>query len=157
MQEHATKPVVLWGIPLSDIDWATYFTEYKKRWDEKTQLRANEDLRPHSIIIPGHGIDVEQLVKRTKDGKINTATTIGKLVVAADGNGWLVKAGRSLYYTGDKRQANGKLVVGAEKTYEFLQGAKPNHRWSYSVIGATFDGVGVATEELLRRINEFSD
>lgn len=98
-----------------------------------------------TIIEPGHEVDWEVLVKRNKNGGINTQSSMGKLIAAltADGSAWDVKAGLSKY------QAEGD--PGASP-WTWIEAARGRDRLVANAYGITFNGDAIDAKGALEAI-----
>lgn len=99
------------------------------------------------FLGPAAEYPVEAIVKRNKNGKINTQSTVGKVVSLALTRGVEMKVG-------------GIWLAKGDEPYErnlWLQGA--HHGLRFSVTGTTvlMNGALVAKEELLRRLEEIKE
>jgi hypothetical protein len=78
----------------------------------KKAKKAAQNLRPPAVVTPGHEVDVESVITRTKKGAPSQQSHLGKLVALCEEHGWEVKAGASEYFTGDKMTEAGKFTEG---------------------------------------------
>jgi hypothetical protein len=135
---------------------AEYFKRIRTdRKDERAELEAN--LRPHEIIVPGHEVDPKEVLPLTAKGLFMRRGILAQTYVDAFNAGFEVKIGQSTYYTGDKIQANGKLVTGKEATWTWIEGVKDRRHFTWNDDGAIIDGKRATTAELKQFINEGED
>lgn len=80
-------------------DWHAYFSDYTSQRNTRiAELSADKTVHDTvSVIIPGHEVPLETVVKRNKDGSWSQQSSIGKMVLYIQGHGGEVKAGSCTY------------------------------------------------------------
>ena len=135
---------------------SAYFKRIRDARDE-TRHDMEANLRPHEIIVPGHEVDPRDVLSLNAKGLFMQRSDIAKIYVSAFNAGFEVKIGQSTYYSGDKIQANGKLVTGKEATWTWIEGVKDGKHFTWNEDGAIIGGVRATTKELKEFINEGED
>ncbi len=113
-----------------DPDWAAYFAE--RDHDETAELKRKleAEAQPHHVITPGHEIPVDSVVKRTKGGRYSTQSIAGKVATLIEELGGTVKAGESVYYSGDRVTESIVDQDGTKsKQLTFKPGEQKTHQW----------------------------
>lgn len=143
------------GYDRGDVDWRERTVPPYPRTSEQRAIQVapeQPELKPVEtgveFLAPAAEYPVEAIIKRNKNGKINTQSTVGKVVSVANEKGCELKVGGIW------------SARGAEEPYErnlWLQGA--HHGLRFSVTGTTVivNGSLVAKEELLRRLADIED
>lgn len=87
------------------------------------------ELRDAEILEPGHEVPLDEVLKYTKNGKISTQSTSGKVASLVLELGGEVKAGRSRYFSGDTyvKSAN-RVDPGEERVREWIECALDGER-----------------------------
>ena len=121
-------------------DWAAYFKDYRRdRNADKAEQIAH--LRPHNINCTAREVTPDRIMSMSpKTGKVSQQSHMGKVYATALSNGWEIKCGLSMYFTGDKLQANGKLVEGTDEEWTWLEAIKTPDRFTYNQNGAVLNG-----------------
>ena len=121
-------------------DWAAYFKDYRRdRNADKADQLAH--LRPHAVTEKGHEVAPDKVMSVSPiTGKVSQQSHMGKLYATALKHGWEVKCGLSVYFSGDKLQANGKLVEGTDEDWTWLEAIKTPDRFTYNQNGAVLNG-----------------
>ena len=133
-------------------DWAAYFKNYRRdRNADKAEQLA--DLRPHSITHTARQVSPDRIMSvSSKTGKVSQQSHMGKVYATALSNGWEIKCGLSVYFSGDKLQANGKLVEGTYEEWTWLEAVKTPDRFLFYDGKAKLNGLYVETKQLLEFI-----
>jgi len=122
-------------------NWHEYFRDYK-------QTVAGEKLvaeKPKQfILVPGHEVDLDAVIKRTKTGGINTQSTLGKIAKAALDSGWTLVAGESEYMT-PKEEA---------KVWRWISGGYHGYRFTVNDLGCQLNGQPVEWKKLKAIVEE---
>ena len=130
-------------------DWAAYFKNYRRdRNANKAEQLA--DLRPHSITHTAREVSPDRIMSVSpKTGKVSQQSHMGKVYATALSNGWEIKCGLSMYFSGDKLQANGKLVEGTDEEWTWLEAVKTPDRFVFSDSRVVLNGLHIDTKKLL--------
>lgn len=109
--------------------------------DKKDITRVlEESLRPHEVVEMGHEVPLVDVSTRTRIGQV------GKLAVEHD---WVVKVGRSRYYSGDKLvKSTNEVKWGKEEDWTWVQGRRADRSFEYSANTCKLDGATVPYIEL---------
>lgn len=130
-------------------DWAAYFKNYRRdRNAGKAEQIAH--LRPHGIIYTARQVAPDKIMSVSpKTGKVSQQSHMGKVYATALDSGWEIKCGLSVYFSGDKLQANGKLVEGTNEDWTWLEAVKTPDRFTFSAYGAILNGQHMDAKSLL--------
>jgi hypothetical protein len=119
----------------------------------KKAKKVAQDLRPPAVVTPGHEVDLETVITRTKKGTPNQSSHLGKLVAVGEERGWELKAGASEYFTGDSMTEAGKFTEGRVERLVWLQGARGDKVFTFTSDVCTLNGRPVPFKELLAVID----
>lgn len=114
----------------------------------KKAKKAAQNLRPPAVVTPGHEVDVESVITRTKKGTPDRKSHLGKLVALCEEHGWEVKAGASEYFTGDSMTEAGKFTEGRIERLVWLQGVDSGRYFTYTADVCTLNGQPIPFKEL---------
>jgi hypothetical protein len=97
--------------------------------DAENALDTGPDLRPVEILEPGHEVELDEVLKYTKDGKISRDSIAGKLATYALELGGEVKAGKSRYFSGDTYvKSDNRVDLGEEREMQWIECALNGER-----------------------------
>lgn len=134
------------------VDWRERTVPPYPRTSEQLAIEVHREHEPEpervvdvtEFLGPASEYSLEVIVKRNKNGKINTQSTVGKVVDLALARGAELKVG-------------GIWSAKGNEPYErnlWLQGAHHGLRFSVSGTTVIVNGALVPKEELLRRLEE---
>lgn len=127
------RPTRDWGS-----DWAGYFAEYRAQLEErKAEVRGEkaEKMAPPTEVPEARRIELDELVKRNKNGTYSAQSDLGKIVNLALERGW-------------------ELIAGRAGDFTWVQGATHGHRLIFTARMCWLDGQPCSAKELIERLKE---
>lgn len=130
--------------------------------DKRIELEAQA--QPFAIVTPGHEVEPELVIKKTKAGSWSTTSAIGKVASILDDLDVPFKIGRSEYFTGDQVKAIKGKVEGKQTLqttdYQLVPGVVKENIWMdfpWEGFRASLRGTEISWRGRLYPYKEFID
>lgn len=130
---------------------AKFFRDMRrKKTDEAEAVTAS--LRPSKVLVPGHEIDPDTILKYTQKGIISSQGNYGSVYNVATRMGWDVKVGESEFFSGDSQLKNGKVTRGENGIHHWMEGSDGTNHFSLNENYCSLNGEYMTAKELKVRM-----